>query len=556
MKLNLTCIGSALLFAGLLASPAASQVIIENEEPVVAPSLAGDAFGYSVATFEEFAFAGSPYADPGGVMNAGTVKIYTQGIDSRFTQIQTLTAPTPSVDGYFGSSVAIGSLLAVVGEPGYNSGAGRVHVYTRLGVGWNPTPTLTINGTVPLGQFGYSVDVSGFSVIIGAPYEAGGGSAYVYDRLGGGTGGPFLTLTGTLGPAALAGSCSITTGVDFTGASVAIDGTTAVVGSPHYGASDEGLVTVWDFTGGTWAPASGCGLSGMNVGVPDFFGGAVEIDGSDLIIGAPGANGGRGEVYAYTGVGSGSWLLVQSPISYPGSAFTSLFGGELSLHDGRLGITAENHELGGVSGVGRAYLYERGPLSGSTWSEDYVLDRSMPLAPNGSDMDIAVHGSNVFVGLPGEDQGFGLGGSVLDYSGSFHRTSAAISFAGGGTQKLILDAGPAIGGTSHFVGVLGSVASSPPANVSWGGSSILAPAMMEFSYFLYFNNLTQTVAAPNLFALDSAGQAVVTLTYPAGGVGAVPASIAAGTYWHSFVVYDLSASAFIHASNPVPVSYQ
>src|SRR2546425_141334 len=146
----------------------------------------------------------------------------------------TLASPNPQANGEFGRSVAVSGTTVVVGAAFESGGMfnGKGHAYI-IDTTTDPlTFTLTSPGAVTGGFFGASVAVSGTTVVVGAAFESGGmltgkGNAYVFDAT---TGPLIVTLTS---PGAVTGG--------FFGASVAVSGTTVVVG-----ASDETSGTTLD----------------------------------------------------------------------------------------------------------------------------------------------------------------------------------------------------------------------------------------------------------------------------------------------------------------------
>src|SRR2546425_5801850 len=136
----------------------------------------------------------------------------------------TLASPNPQLDGNFGQSVAISGTTVVVGAPGETASlqlnAGNAYVFDAAS--GSLVSTLTTRNAVTFGDFGASVAISGTTVVVGAAGETAGGfagHAYVFDAT---TGDLIRTLT----------SPSARFEGDF-GQSVAISGTTVVVGAPR-----------------------------------------------------------------------------------------------------------------------------------------------------------------------------------------------------------------------------------------------------------------------------------------------------------------------------------
>src|SRR3989454_970479 len=142
----------------------------------------------------------------------------------------TLTSPNAQTNGRFGQSVAVneGDPIVVVGAPDESAGtpaeplAGHAYVLdTTIGL----ITTLSSPTPQASGEFGFSVAVSGTTVVVGAPLESAGtpaqtqaGNAYVFDA----TDGSLITTLTSPAPQ-----------IDGEfGSSVAVSGTTVVVGAP------------------------------------------------------------------------------------------------------------------------------------------------------------------------------------------------------------------------------------------------------------------------------------------------------------------------------------
>ena len=85
---------------------------------------------------------------------------------------------------YMGSSVAVSGNTALVGERGDGDGAGRVLVYTESGGTWTQSAVLQGRDIVSADEFGASVAISGTTAVVGAPGH-GGGHVYVFTETAG-----------------------------------------------------------------------------------------------------------------------------------------------------------------------------------------------------------------------------------------------------------------------------------------------------------------------------------------------------------------------------------
>ena len=192
-------------------------------------------FGYSVAINDTTMVVGAPYQNYSATAAAGQAYIFNAKTGA---EISGLGSPNPASNGHFGYSVAVGLDAVVVGAP-YETAGGQVdagHAYTfNPGTG-SLVSTLSSPNSQVFGLFGYSVAEGGSpvgTVVVGAPYESLGagytdaGRAYTFNA---GTGALLSTLTS---PNAQA--------VGYFGYSVAMSGKTVVIGAPYETADTFGV---------------------------------------------------------------------------------------------------------------------------------------------------------------------------------------------------------------------------------------------------------------------------------------------------------------------------
>ncbi len=143
---------------------------------------AGDQFGASVAADGNLLVAGAPNDDNGSI-DSGRAYVLNATTGAL---VATLANPTPAFEDRFGHSVAVSGNTVVVGAPNDDTGAsnsGSVYVFnatTGALVATLANPTPAVND-----QFGYSVAVSGNTVVVGAFLDdttaGNSGSAYVFN---------------------------------------------------------------------------------------------------------------------------------------------------------------------------------------------------------------------------------------------------------------------------------------------------------------------------------------------------------------------------------------
>ncbi len=239
------------------STPGASVASISNTSTppsALAATSDGALIAFGVPTDGSVAASAGSFsiATAGGDAGAGfTVRDTVYGATSSFALGTALA---------FSASSTTTSALLLVGEPGATTtggtGTGAVLVYAFAGSG---TGRAMHVGTVAApetaaGGFGSAISVSGGNVLIGAPSGAAGGRAYLY-TLGGTT----LSYVKTIAPAD--GSAG-----DRFGTSVALSGTTAVIGAPgatNHGGIGAGNVYVFDLLptqplGGGCSDPAGC----------------------------------------------------------------------------------------------------------------------------------------------------------------------------------------------------------------------------------------------------------------------------------------------------------
>lgn len=174
------------------------------------------------------------------------------------------------------------------------SASGAAYIFVREGTAWRQEAYLKASNTYPSNgpesgtQFGSAVAISGDTVVIGAEREASGasgvngeqndrskehsGAAYVFER-----------WQGNWSQQAYLKGIPSETYAGFGGA-VAISGDIIAIGAQDHGTSSQGAAYVFTRRGGNWSPTSV--LVSGNPGPADFFGSSVAISGSTILVGA------------------------------------------------------------------------------------------------------------------------------------------------------------------------------------------------------------------------------------------------------------------------------
>jgi hypothetical protein len=251
-------------------------------------------FGAAVAIDGDTILVGAPGARVSNHTGQGQAAVFVRpagGWADSSDPTARLTEAAGAAQDQFGFSVALSGNVAVVGSPGADKKKGAVHVFTRPGGGWNttetPNATLTDNDGANNDRLGFSVAISGDTVVTGAyarrvNNKSKQGAAYVFVRGGGGwinDDTPTAVLTASDGDKS-----------DQFGISVAIDAGTVIVGAwtkDIEGNSEQGAAYLFLKPGGGWTSMTESALLLSSDGESgDAFGVWVDVAGNNVIIGA------------------------------------------------------------------------------------------------------------------------------------------------------------------------------------------------------------------------------------------------------------------------------
>ena len=295
-------------------------------------TVAQDGFGWSVAISGTTAVVGAG----GHAKDAGRAYVFTRTGNS-WRQVAELKGSDTDAGDWFGTSVAVSGTTAVVGAYNQFTDAGRAYVFTETATGWKQAAELTGPGTVARYAFGFSVGISGTTVVVSTPfYDSLAGRAYVFTR----TGNSWRQVAELKGSDTVAG--------DGFGNSVAISGTTVVVGAPNH-ARQSGRAYVFTETATGWKQTAE--LTGPDVVARYGFGDYVAISGTTAVVSEPlyDNQAGRADVLTETG---NSWKLA-TELKGSDTVAGDFFGGA-AISGTTVVVTAPFH----ADHSGRAYVFE------------------------------------------------------------------------------------------------------------------------------------------------------------------------------------------------------
>jgi len=293
-------------------------------------TVSGDQFGSSVSVSGTTAVVGAG----GHADHAGRAYVFAK-TPGGWKQTAELKGSDTVAGDYFGWSVAISGETIVVGAYGHAKNAGRAYVFTETPKGWTQTAELKSAGILPGDQFGSSVAISGPTIVVGATNRsAAAGRAYVFAK----TGSAWKQVAKLQGLDTIAG--------DHFGWSVGISGTTAVVGAFLH-AKSAGRAYVFTKASGWKQTAE---LKGSDTAPVDGFGISVAIASIGIVVGATGHASGAGRVYMFTKT-PGGWKQV-AELKGLDTAPSDEFGFSLGLWETSLVVGAPEHD----GHAGRGYV--------------------------------------------------------------------------------------------------------------------------------------------------------------------------------------------------------
>jgi hypothetical protein len=250
---------------------------IEQQKLTAEDSEAYDYFGWSVALDDNTALIGAVTDDSG----AGAAYVFTFD-GSTWKQVQKLTASDGAADDYFGVSVTLDGDTALIGarrDDDNGSESGSAYVFTLEGSSWSEKQKLTAADGAEGDWFGYAVALDGFTALVSAQEDddngIGSGSAYVF-TFDDSTWTQSRKLTPEDGAEG-----------DVFGRSVALNGGIALIGAAYDDDNGANSGSAYVFTAnGTWPEEAK--LLASDGGWGDFFSNqSVALSGTTAIIGAP-----------------------------------------------------------------------------------------------------------------------------------------------------------------------------------------------------------------------------------------------------------------------------
>jgi len=347
-------------------------------------------FGSAISINGNIALVGAS-GDSEQETHSGSAYIF-HFVNNQWHQYQKLLPENGQGWDFFGGSVALSDNYAFVGaattdDLGSNSGKVYVFQYSDITQTWIERQTLFASDGSSLDLFGYSISVFGNKAIIGARNAESTGAAYIFKL----EDGQWIEEQMLLASDGQWG--------DEFGYSVSMSNFGVIIGAfglddgPLYGS---GAVYVFRFNSklGLWEQTQKLTSSDNSAG--DQFGFSVALHGTKALVGAVGSDDlgeNSGSVYFFKyNFQEEQWVEEQKllqPDGQPGDKF----GRAVALEESRAVIGSPGDDMGGIENYGSATIFD---FENQIFVPKYLI--YPPDGPSAFTVNIAIHNEKIIFG--------------------------------------------------------------------------------------------------------------------------------------------------------------
>ncbi len=389
----------------------ANTTLANVAKMIAADGKTQDSFGTAIATNGNIMVVGASGNDDKAI-SAGAAYIFEHTpIGWLFTK--KLTASDAAADDHFGISVAVDGTSVVVGANGSDvsgSDSGAVYIFERNEGGannWGETQKLSANDGGIDEFFGYSVDISGDTIAVGAPLDDDkgllSGSSYIFERKAGNW---QQTQKLTASDGAIA---------DSFGIALALNQDKMVVGA--WGDDDKGegagAAYIFERNGESWQQVEK--LLASNGKADDSFGYSVDISKGIVVVGSWGndfSGTDSGLVYVFEQI-QGNWKQTGKLIANDTEEFDA-FGISVAVSGNKIVVGASGkNDKGNYSGAG--YVFVRAQGNSKNWQQIKRLVAADGAARDFFSDPITISGNTIVAGASVDDDNGKDSGSVHIY---------------------------------------------------------------------------------------------------------------------------------------------
>ena len=323
----------------------------DYQATLLAPDADGDEdrFGWSVDISGDTAVVGALFGD-GAAENMGAVYVFTRS-NGIWSFEQKLTVSDTINNGYFGDTVAIEGDTIVAGAMGSDNYSGSAYIFTRENGVWSETAKLTADSPEERTNFAEEIEIDNSTIVISATLASGtysqSGAVYIYTKQAG----VWTQLQKLTDPdPSLTGAFG--NGVSIQGDLILV-GATSLTDQPL--SAGKAVLFQRDPDSGLWTSLQT--LTASDSAFNSLFGTEIEIHNQQIFINAsndPTGIGNSGAIYVF-GLENQTWVE-QQKISYPDTGSSSDFGKVFAVADGAILISARlDDEV--INNAGSIYVY-------------------------------------------------------------------------------------------------------------------------------------------------------------------------------------------------------
>ncbi len=317
-----------------------------------------------------------------------------------------LKALKPESNDQFAFDVALDGTIGVIGAQlkttARATASGAAYVVQEIDGIWQHLAQLTASDAAPNDRFGYSVSISGSTIVVGAVRDddngIDSGAAYIFNS----SGGEWAQV------AKLKADDGV--GDDFFGTSVAISGDTILIGA--HGDDDDGSrsgsVYVFRKIGEMWQQVAK--LTPDDAATYLLFGRNLALSGNTAVIGAYGGTkrGVKegGTAYVFREI-EGEWQQ-QAKLTASDNAPLDRFGFGVAIDGDTIVVGAHLDDAGAIDS-GSAYIFRE--IAG-VWQQIAKLKADDPSASAMFGVSVAIRNGTVVLGASGDSESSIEGGAV------------------------------------------------------------------------------------------------------------------------------------------------
>ena len=297
-----------------------------DQDEILAPIQGeiGFDFGFAIDIKNDLMIVGSPHR----ANIQGRTFLYQKDNNGNWLLIKTINPDSDEWTMDFGSEVAVGEDVILIGDRDVHHGEGKVFTLYKEGEEWRTGSPLNYHYINDDGHFGHSISIDGQKALIGS---RDGNVVVQYD---------FDTITHSWTESHVFSPSNNQSKGRF-GFSVGLAGNYAIIGSPEF--DKKGFIEIHKLENDSWAKVTK--ISNPEDEVGTYFGASIAMENNQIAVGN--FNGEKSFIYSTEDFNTFSLSqTIESPSSHEGK-----FGRNLEIMEDQLAISATYSE--------KAFIYKK-----------------------------------------------------------------------------------------------------------------------------------------------------------------------------------------------------